>query len=48
MKKSVKIPKWVTRIRKSKDRQHNGQKKKVQRTNNDLQKGGVYGFSYFH
>ena len=25
------------RIRKSKDRQHNGQKKKYKRTNNDLQ-----------
>jgi hypothetical protein len=29
--------KWVIRIRKSKDRQHNGQKKKDKRTNNDLQ-----------
>ena len=29
--------KGVTRIRKSKDRQHNGQKKKDKRTNNDLQ-----------
>jgi len=27
----------VIRIRKSKDRQHNGQKKKDKRTNNDLQ-----------
>ena len=30
--------KWIIRIRKSKkDRQHNGQKKKNKRTNNDLQ-----------
>ena len=29
--------KWVIRIRISKDRQHNGQKKKYKRTNNDLQ-----------
>jgi len=29
--------KAVIRIRKSKDRQHNGQKKKDKRTNNDLQ-----------
>ena len=37
-KKSLKIPKGVIRIRKSKkDRQHNGQKKKAKRTNNDLQ-----------
>ena len=37
-KKSLKIPKGVIRIRKSKkDRQHNGQKKKDKRTNNDLQ-----------
>ena len=28
--------KWVNRIRKSKDRQHHGQKKKDKRTNNDL------------
>jgi hypothetical protein len=36
-KKSLKIPKGVIRIRKSKkDRQHNGQKKKAKRTNNDL------------
>ena len=28
--------KWVNRIRKSKDRQHRGQKKKDKRTNNDL------------
>ena len=37
-KKSLKIPKGVIRIRKSKkDRQHNGQNKKDKRTNNDLQ-----------
>jgi len=37
-KKSLKIPKGVIRIRKSKkNRQHNNQKKKVKRTNNDLQ-----------
>jgi len=29
--------KWVIRIRISKNRQHNGQKKKYKRTNNDLQ-----------
>jgi hypothetical protein len=29
--------KWVIRIRISNDRQHNGQMKKYQRTNNDLQ-----------
>jgi hypothetical protein len=29
--------KGVIRVRKSKDRQHNGQKKKDNRTNNDLQ-----------
>ena len=29
--------KWVIRIRKSKDRQHNGQTKKDKMTNNDLQ-----------
>jgi hypothetical protein len=34
--------KWVIRIRKSKDRQHNQQKKKEKRTNNDLQKKVVY------
>ena len=28
---------WVIRIRKSKNRQHNGQEKKNKRTNNDLQ-----------
>ena len=37
-KKSLKIPKGVIRIRKSKkDRQHNDQEKKNKRTNNDLQ-----------
>ena len=37
-KKSLKIPKGVIRIRKSKkDKQHNGQKKKDKRTNNNLQ-----------
>jgi len=37
-KKSLKIPKGVIRICKSKkDRQHNGQKKKDKGTNNDLQ-----------
>ena len=36
-KKSLNISKWVIRIRKSKDRQHNGQKKKDKRTNNDRQ-----------
>ena len=36
--KSLKIQKGTIRIRKSKkDRQHNGQKKKDKRTNNDLQ-----------
>jgi hypothetical protein len=36
-KKSLKIPKGVIRIRISKkNRQHNGQKKKYKRTNNDL------------
>jgi len=35
--KSLKIPKGLIRIRKSKkDRQHNGQKKKDKRTNNEL------------
>jgi len=29
--------KWVIKIRKSKANQHNGQKKKYKRTNNDLQ-----------
>ena len=33
-KKSLKIP---IRIRESKNRQHNGQKKKYKRANNDLQ-----------
>jgi hypothetical protein len=38
IKKSFKIPNGVIRIRKSKkDRQHNDQKKKDKRTNNDLQ-----------
>jgi hypothetical protein len=37
-KKSLKIPNGVIRIRISKkDRQHNGQKKKYKKTNNDLQ-----------
>ena len=37
-KKSLKIPKGVIRIRISKkNKQHNGQKKKYKRTNNDLQ-----------
>ena len=37
-KKSLKIPKGVIRIRISKkNRQHNGQKKKYKRTNNDPQ-----------
>jgi hypothetical protein len=36
--KSLKMPKGLIRIRKSKmDRQHNGQKKKDKRTNNNLQ-----------
>jgi len=36
--KSLKIPKdWVIRSRKSKDRQHNDQKKKDKRIKNDLQ-----------
>ena len=38
LKKSLKIPKGVIRIRISKKNwQHNGQKKKYKRTNNDLQ-----------
>jgi hypothetical protein len=39
MKKSLKIQREVTTIRKSKkkDSQHNGQKKKYKWTNNDLQ-----------
>ena len=37
LKKSLKIPMGVIRISKSKDRQHNDQKKKYKRTNNDLQ-----------
>jgi hypothetical protein len=37
-KKSLKIPKGVISIHKSKkNRQHSGQKKKYKRTNNDLQ-----------
>ena len=36
-KKQFEDTKGVIRIRKSKDRQHNGQKKKDKRTNNDLQ-----------
>jgi hypothetical protein len=36
-KESLKIPKGYIRIRKSKNRQHNDQKKKYKRTNNDLQ-----------
>jgi len=36
-KTKVNIPKGVIRIRKLKDRQYNGQKKKDKRTNNDLQ-----------
>ena len=38
MKEEFEDPKWVIRISESKkDRQHNGQKKKDKRTNNDLQ-----------
>jgi hypothetical protein len=37
MKKNLKIPKGVIRIRISKNRQHNGQKKKYKRTNYYLQ-----------
>jgi len=38
VKRNLKIPKGVIRIRKSKkDKQHNGQKKKDKRTNTDLQ-----------
>jgi len=37
-RKSLKIPKpELIRIRTSKDKQHNGQKKKDKKTNNDLQ-----------
>jgi hypothetical protein len=36
-KKSLKIPKGTIKIRKSKNRQHNGKKKKYKKTNNDLQ-----------
>jgi len=35
--KSLKIPRGIIRIRKSQDRQQNGQKKKDNRKNNDLQ-----------
>jgi hypothetical protein len=35
--KSLHIPKGVIRIRKSKDRQHNGQKKMDKKRNNDIQ-----------
>jgi hypothetical protein len=42
LKKSVKI----RRIRKSKDRQHTGHKKKDKRTNNDLQTGEPLYFIY--
>jgi hypothetical protein len=34
---SLKIPKGVIRIRRSKDRQHNGQENKDKKTNNDPQ-----------
>jgi len=37
MKEGFEDTKGVIRIRKSKDRQYNGQKKKNKRTNNDLQ-----------
>ena len=37
MQEEFEDTKWVIRIRKSKDRQHNDQKKKDKRTNNDLQ-----------
>ena len=37
-KKSLKIPKWVIKIRKSKKHgKHNGKKKKYKRTKSDLQ-----------
>jgi hypothetical protein len=36
-KEELEDTKGVIRIRKSKNRQHNGQKKKDKRTNNDLQ-----------
>ena len=35
--KRLNIPKGVIRIRKSKDRQHNGQQKEDKKRNNDLQ-----------
>jgi hypothetical protein len=37
MKDEFEDIKWVIRIRISKNRQHNGQKKKYKMTNNDLQ-----------
>ena len=37
LSEDVEDTKGVIRIRKSKDRQHNGQKKKNKRSNNDLQ-----------
>ena len=37
MQEEFEDTKWVIRIRKSKVRQHNDQKKKDKRTNNDLQ-----------
>jgi hypothetical protein len=37
LKEELKDTKEVIKIRKSKDRQHNGQKKKDKRTNNGLQ-----------
>jgi len=37
MQEEFEDTKGVIRIRKSKNRQHNGQKKKYKRTNNDLQ-----------
>ena len=36
-KEEIEDTKAVIKIRKSKERQHNGQKKKYKRTNNDLQ-----------
>ena len=36
MQEEFENTKGVSRIRKSKDRQHNGQKKNAKRTNNDL------------
>ena len=37
MQEEFEDTKWVIRIRTQKDRQHNGQKKKYKKTNNDLQ-----------